>query len=244
MSSFYPQSEIFAGLTLVTGPTDEPVNLADAKQHLRVHPSFTDDDPYILECIQTARRKCEEIQRRAYLTQTWRLSLKSWPGRDYQNWPTALTADGDNYYKFNHIKLPLPPLQSVTSVVYTDLTGTPFTMPQGLPGGSAQVSGGYNVFTDFEPGRIVLPYSQIWPSEILLPGAPIAITFVAGYADLPTLQASFEGYVMVSRAIKLLAGYWYEHRAPGNEQRQFGLSSEMEEMVSELLEGSKSWGYE
>ena len=57
----------------------------------------------------------------------------------------------------------------------------------------------YNVLTDFEPGRIVLPYSQIWPPDILMPGAPIQITYVAGYADVATLQSKFEGWPRRSR---------------------------------------------
>src|SRR5579862_4918635 len=107
-------ADIFAGLQLVTAPTVEPIELADAKDHLRVSTSFTLDDVYIQGLITFARQNIETTMRRALLTQQWRLSLKNWPGRDYGGSSQGAAYDGSGS-SWNHIRIPLPPLQSVQS---------------------------------------------------------------------------------------------------------------------------------
>lgn len=203
-------SSIYAGLTLVTGPTTEPLELDEAESYLRLasdNGGPVDQD--VLGFIVEARQRCEAILRRALLTQTWQLSLKNWPGRDYQNWPQNVPSDLDSYYKYDHVPLPMAaPLDSVTSVIYKDTTATPFTMPPG------NIAGGYNVDANFEPGRIVLPFSQIWPTTILLPGAPIQILYVCGYPDVATLAAKFEGFSATLQAIKLILTYRYVYKVP------------------------------
>lgn len=84
------------------GPTEEPVSLAEVKNHLRV--DVSDDDTLIGGLIQAAREYIEETTHRALVTQTWTLSLENWPRGD-------------------RIVLPRPPAISVTSVVYIDSDG-------------------------------------------------------------------------------------------------------------------------
>lgn len=236
------QESIRAALTLVEGPEEEPISVADLKGHLRLTSGFTPDDEYLTLMIATARRECEATMRRAFIQQTWRLSLKNWPGRDYGN----LSSQPDLQQQWDHIKLPFPPLQSVTGVVYTDTQGTQFTMPQGAvigtaTTGNAALSGAYNVFLDFEPGRIYLPFAQIWPTNILLPGAPIQITYVVGYEDAPTFLDSFEGASAVCHAMKMMAGFWYENRIPPSEMRKSSISAALNFIVDELLTPFRVW---
>lgn len=226
---------MYAGLQPVTLPTTEFVLLSDAKSHLRVDTSFTADDAYLTRLISMARSQCESIMRRAFLSQTWTLSLKNWPGRDYENWPVSLTSELDVYYKYNYIKLPLPPLQSVTSVTYYNSSGAQLTMPQ-LTLSNQNVLGGYNVFTQFEPGRIVLPFSGIWPTDILLPGAPIQITYVAGFANAAAFAAQAEYYNAVVQGILQLVGYTYENRIPPSEMRRSSVAAGLDLIVAENLE--------
>jgi hypothetical protein len=217
--------DIYAGLVLTSPPIAEPLSLADAESHLRVGSPGDNpvNDTYITALITAARQFCESILHRALITQQWRLSLKNWPGRDYQNWPLSLTSELDLYYKYNYIKLPLPPLQSVQSVTFMNSSGQVLSMQPA----NFQVLNGYtyNVDTDMEPGRIVLPYAQIWPTDILMPGAPIQISFTAGFIPL-LLQASppvgqtfeyWEGYQVLMAAMKLLIGEWFERRIPAIE---------------------------
>lgn len=170
-------------LKLVTAPAFEPITTAEAKTHLRIDGS--DEDTLIDGYIMAARQLCEMEARRAFVTQTFDLFLEQWPASD-------------------EIKLPRPPLQSVTSITYTDSNGNAQTM----------ASADYLADTASEPGRVVLSYGGTWPSATLRPGPAIAVRFVAGYGLAAAVPA------MYKQAIKLLVGHWYENReqvvlAPG-----------------------------
>jgi hypothetical protein len=238
-----PLSDIFSGLQLVTAPSIEPVTLAAAKTHLRISSSFTADDSYITFLITFVRQQAETVLRRALLTQQWVLSLKNWPGRDFAG-SQGLALNPGQFDRYDHIKIPLPPLQSVQTVNYYDTAGNLNTMPQGgqLPSSppatniNLQLPGSYNVMTANEPGRIVLPFSQIWPTVILLPGAPIEITFTCGYPDIPTLKATFEGYHATYHAILMLVGYFYENRVPPTEMRKSNVPAGTQLVFQEILE--------
>lgn len=97
-------------LSVVTAPTEEPVTLAEAKAHLRVDGS--DEDTLISSLIMAARDVCEAHARRAFVTQTLKMSFDGW--------------SSDSYFK-----LMRPPLASVTHVKYYDSTDTLNTMPSG-----------------------------------------------------------------------------------------------------------------
>jgi len=161
---------------LATAPSVEPVSTDEAKLHLRVD-SDTDDD-LIDVLIQAAREGVEESTGRALITQTWTYIADAFPGED-------------------RIELWHPPLQSVTSIKYTDSDGTEHTFS----------SDNYQVDTDSEPGRIVLTSGCSWPGDTLRAANGVEITFVAGYGDAATdVPAS------LLAAIKLTIGHLYEHR--------------------------------
>ncbi|MCK9569543.1 head-tail connector protein [Candidatus Pacearchaeota archaeon] len=208
-----------------TPPQDEPLEIEEAKTHLRI--DSTDEDEYIQTLIISAREYCENFQNRAYITQTLELWLDEWP---------------------EYFALPRPPLSipSVTAgafvsgTVYriltvgtTDFTligaaantvGTIFTATGvGAGTGTATISGvikyygtddteyfvsGADYFVDSksEPGRIVLAYGKSWPSTTLRPVNGICVTYVAGYGYSDEVPQA------VKQAMKLLIGHWYENR--------------------------------
>lgn len=90
-----------------TEPDTEPVALPEAKLHLRI--DHDDEDALIERLISAARGYCEQVSRRALITQTLEGGLDAWP-RD------------------NVIELPHPPLQSVESIVYIDSAGATHTL--------------------------------------------------------------------------------------------------------------------
>lgn len=165
-------------LKLVTAPTGEPVTLTEAKAHLRVDGS--EEDSLISSLIAAARRWCEGYQNRAYVTQTWDLVLDAWPAAPEPD----------------RIRIPLPPLQSVASVKYTDKDGVQTTMP----------AADYLVDLASQPGRLVLAYGKSWPTATLRPAAAIEIRFTAGYGAAAAVPET------AKQAIKLLVGHLYEHR--------------------------------
>ena len=102
---------LYAGeLTLHTTPVNEPVNLTEAKSHLRV--DVSDDDALIYNLVKACRIAFEEQNGRTLFTTTWRYVLDKWPSKDY-------------------IELPRPPLASVTSIKYTDSGDTENTWSSG-----------------------------------------------------------------------------------------------------------------
>ena len=87
-------------LKIVSGPSGEPVTLAEAKAHLRV--TASDDDTYITTLIILARQEVERFTNRRLITQTWDWRLDAFP-----LW----------------FLVPTPPLISVTSINYIDTDG-------------------------------------------------------------------------------------------------------------------------
>lgn len=160
---------------LVVAPTEEPVTLDDAKDHLRI--DGAEEDALIMGYITAARLYCEGVARRAFVTQTRELALECWPRGGY-------------------IRLPYPPLQSVTSITYTDSSGQNHTVP----------ADDYAVDTYAQPGRVVLGYGKSWPTATLRPGSSLIVRFVAGYGGAPVVPQTYK------QAILLLVGHYYENR--------------------------------
>lgn len=134
-----------------------------------------EEDALFSDLITAAREYCEEITRRALATQTIEAYLQRFPYCD-------------------RFELPRPPLQSVTSVKYTNSSGSETTMTVGTD---------YLVDTDSLVGGIVLPYAEVWPTATLYPVNPIKVRYVAGYTTLPRL---------IKQAMLLHIGYFYNNR--------------------------------
>ena len=162
-------------LTLFTAPAAEPVSVSEAKSHLRV--DISDDDTLIGTLITAARVHVEQHLKRALVTQTWELVLDGFPASP-------------------EIRLPMPPLASVTSISYTDKDG----------GAGSVSSGDYVVDIDREPGRIVLKNGKSWPSAVLKEAAGVRIKYVAGYGNAAAVPQP------IKQAILLLVGTLYENR--------------------------------
>lgn len=219
---------IYAGLVRTVAPATEILPLDTVEAYLKVDSdSGGAIDQDIVAFTSFAREQVETILRRTLLLSTWKLSLQHWPGCGPQN---QQSSDLDRRSRFDYIELPMgAPLQSVTSVIYRDTNANSLTMPQG------NIAGGYNVDANYEPGRIVLPYSQIWPTEILLPGAAIQILYLCGYSDVATLEASFEGFSSVVMAMKMIISYVFENRIPPSEMRKSFAASGIQYVIEELL---------
>ena len=153
-------------IVLITGPTEEPVTVSEAKLHLRV--DHHDEDDYIKDMIREVREDVENDTRRALMTQTWDYYLDAFP-------------------KGNAIILPFGNLQSVTHVKYTDSDGVQTAMT---------VTTEYLVETNGDQfGRIVLPYSVSWPSVVLHPSNPIVIRFICGWTSRALVPARYKSAI-------------------------------------------------
>lgn len=180
-------------LTVVTGPTLEPVSLAEAKAHLRVE--VPDEDALIDGYILAAREYIERETQRALITQTldYKTSFSRWYSQ-CGNWPIYYT--GECYR--TGIMLPRPPLQSVTSLAYVDSAGATQTL----------AANQYQVILDngdSHEGLIVPAFGVTWPTLQAVPDA-LTIRFVAGYGGMEDVPHS------IRQAMLLLIGQFYEQR--------------------------------
>lgn len=162
-------------LSQTTVPTSEPITVDDVKSYLRI--DHHDEDILLSTLIATAREDVERFLRRQIMTATWKLYL--------DDWPSGQT-----------IRPPYPPLQSVTSIAYTDSDGVSQTLNASL----------YQVDIISQPGRICPSYSQVWPTVRGETVNAITITYKAGYANIGAVPKG------IKMAILLLIGDMYEHR--------------------------------
>jgi uncharacterized phiE125 gp8 family phage protein len=89
-------------LSVNTEPTDEPLSVAELRDHARI--DISDGDSWASDSITAARQLCEAFTHRRFCTTSLRLSLDAFP-----TW---------QFY------LPSPKLISVTTLKYYDLNNT------------------------------------------------------------------------------------------------------------------------
>ncbi len=165
------------GLKIITPPAVEPVTLQEAKLHLRV--DGEDEDTLIQGLIQAAREHVETIlTHTALCTQTL-------------EWVTDAFPDC-----WEAIELPRPPLQSVTSIKYTDSANVVHTMS----------ASDYCVNIDGFPGTITPAYGLSWPGDALAPSGAVRVRYVAGWGLPAAVPQSLK------QAILLLIGHFYDNR--------------------------------
>lgn len=157
-------------------PTWEPLTLGEAKAHLRVeHPV---DDTLIEALIVAARDYAEVYTRRAIPSCTYRLYLDAFPCL---------------------IELAMPPVRSVSSIVYVDDDGDETTL----------ATDQYTVDTKTEPARITPAYGLSWPTARCQLNA-VYVEFAAGWASAADVPRG------IKQAMLLMIGRWYATREADN----------------------------
>lgn len=126
------------------------------------------EDAETARWITAARREAERISLRAFVSQTWRLLLDSFP------------CEGE-------IELPLPPLSSVTAITYLDENGDSQTVDADT----------YVVDASGAKGRVYLKYGESWPTTYCQPNA-VQIEFVAGYGEPADVPEDFKSWILLN----------------------------------------------
>jgi len=161
-----------------TAPAIEPITLAEAKVHCKISVDaasaalYTTEDTDVTRMITMAREFAEEHGLHALITQTWDAYYPGFPAESF-------------------IRLPYPPLKSVTSISYTDTDGDAAA------------------FTDFtarpHSNSIQKNYGVEWPE--IYPESEVVIRFVCGFGDTAaSVPAKIKG------AMLLLVGHLYANR--------------------------------
>lgn len=203
-------------LRLVDAPDGALLSLDEAKAHLRIDGGF--EDATVEALIEAAAARVDGyagVLGRALITQTWQVSLPRFDARWHgYRWATVRP----HHPHWRQIDLPLPPLQSVTSIAYTDPNGDPQTLDP------AQY-----VVLDGPISAVRLAPGCCWPSTQCDNARAVTITFVAGYGDAGDVPRP------IRSAMLLLVGHLYGHREAvvGVENRDS--STELPLGVSALL---------
>lgn len=156
-------------LSLLTPPGAEPVSLDEAKTHLRIDEDCdcAGDDAYLQALISAARQYCECFQNRAYITQTWEMSLE----------------------RFTRVvEIPKGSLQAVDSVIYRDAMGAETELIEGTD---------YIYSSRGIHGRLTTPYDKTWPCFAPYPLDPVVIRFTCGYGDAEAVPAQVKQAVLL-----------------------------------------------
>ena len=152
-------------MQLITGPSAEPVDIDEAKLHLRV--DIDDDDLLIAALISAARDYAECEIRKQIILARWKQVLDSFPGPSLMGIPygQAFSLPGHAIY------LQRTPVQQVVSIQYLDMAGATQTMP----------TTDYTVDYSSDPVRITPVFGKIWPIPLPQIGA-VWVIFDAGFA--------------------------------------------------------------
>ena len=198
----------FRGNRLDTAPSVEPVTASELRTHLRESESGLPDSE-ANDLIAEARQWIEDHLGVAFITQTWDLTLDTWPRGRGQWWDGQREGhisiiDGSPHDV--DVVLPRWPLQSISSVKTYDGDSNETTVT---------VADVFDVDTQRLPGRIALQEGQTWPTA-LRPTNAIQIAYVAGYGDAAT-----DVPAPLKRAVRQLAASLYSNRGDCSEMEDF-----------------------
>jgi len=156
-------------LRLTTRPAAEPVDLDYFQAHSKIDAGGSDDADAQAKLTAAIRGIEQETGRDRLLQSTWEFRLPCFPC-------------------VHLIELPLPQVQSISHIKYTDSAGVLQTM----------TSGDYHIVGEYSPvaaaldageneattglAWVFLNYGKSWPAATLQTGLPVVITFVAGWA--------------------------------------------------------------
>lgn len=159
-------------LTQLEAPEDEPISLAEAKDHLRILEGDTSQDAWIEMCISAVRQVAEHELQRTLVSQQWRYTLDAFP-------------EGD-------IELPVSPVISVESVQYVDEDGVTQTLAHDEP----YVDDEYEVDLAAIPPLVTLPFEGSWPATRSTSNAVI-VQFTSGYGEPNDVPAAVKQWMLL-----------------------------------------------
>jgi uncharacterized phiE125 gp8 family phage protein len=171
-----------------TEPTfvQEPVTLAEAKRQCGLSDGVNQYDEMLHGFIIGARQQVEHDTGVVCYTGTHTFKMTDWPDEDWFEIPDVW------------------PVTSVTSIVYIAGDGTSTTWS----------SANYSLDTSAVKPFVKLAYAGSWPA-VRGDINGITVTFVAGYATVPTVPQKVKQAVLLATHMK-----WLEHREMDTKHHQ------------------------
>ena len=168
-------------LRLLTAPASPILTTAEAKAHLRVY--HDDEDAYISDIVEAVTANIDGAEGwlgRCIVSQSWEVTLDEFPP--------------NNHLGVKPLKLPLPPIITVDSVLYDDADGVETEL----------TSANYRLIGEGSTGgAYLLPLADTeWPETNDEPAA-VRVSFTAGYASVPQ---------SIKWGVRLFVSHLYENR--------------------------------
>jgi len=151
-------------LQIITPPAAEPLDLAEAKLHLRY--AANDQDALISGGIAGVRGQVETLTRKQLVACRWKQVMDGFPAS-----PTGIEFGRMYTRPLNAIYLERNPVLQVVSIQYLDMEGVQQTVDPTT----------YAVDYSSDPVRITPVFGQIWPIPVPQIGA-VWVIFDAGFA--------------------------------------------------------------
>lgn len=163
-------------LTQTAAPADLPVTLAELKLHARL-PAAATEDAWLTACLTAATHSVEKYLEASLVSRTYKLLTHEFP-------PPGCG-----------LRLPYPPVESITSIKYLDGDGVQQTLDPSL----------YRLIVSDERAEVWPAIDEEWPYARLDPAA-VEIIYVAGFGDAADVPEGIKLGIMVQ------AAEMYEHR--------------------------------
>lgn len=202
------------GIRVITPPTDEQFDAAEAREHLRI--TQTDEDNWFTNFIPVAREYCEYYLARSLAPQTLEFTANTFPNAPYFRHPAANEFD---VQRNSGIVLPMGPITEIESVKYYDVSTT------------LQTIDSTNYFLDdgAEPAVLYPVSGYDWPSTWHIMSA-VRIRFKAGY-DLPDAATPTNPLpASLKAAMLMVLGHLHENREATSDTK-----------IDEIALGAKSF---
>jgi len=167
---------------VTSGPSTPILTTAEAKNYLKIDTSA--DDTLISDMVDAATNYCENYLGQKFITQSIQ--------EVFDKIPKPKIGD-----LFPTLFLTVHPVQSVTSITYTDTNETEQTWNASL----------YKVDTYRKAARITPSYGEVFP-DILAEINSLTVTYVAGYGD-----ASSDVPASIRQAVRLVLSDMYHNRS-------------------------------
>jgi SPP1 family predicted phage head-tail adaptor len=150
----------------------------------------------------------EEFTCRAFVTQSWRLSLDQFPGWAGPSQPSYGRFGGyggpgawfptpwDWRGFWDVVRFPKAPLRTIDLIQYVDTSGATQTIDPAL----------YQADTDAEPGRLRPAFGKVWPTPRWEQLASVKVTYTCGYGAASAVPDG------IKTAIKMHVAHRYINR--------------------------------
>lgn len=179
------------GDKLITPPESKPIEASEVQGYLMIPEN--QDDTIINMMIDAAIEFVESRLSIALITQEWEMTFDRWSSSGTDWWDGVVDGSISELHNGREIEKELNkyPLQSLESVT---VDGKPASVDL------------FNVDTTRMPGRIVVKYGQVLPTNFKTANGYV-VRYIAGYGGSPSDVPSFVRLGLLS-----LVGYMYSNR--------------------------------